>query len=55
MKVTSPRGSVAAMKFFFVGLIALAIIVLIAVRLYRGRITVEPKATSGHCQEGFRR
>ena len=35
------------MKFLFVGLIALAIIVLIAVRLYRGRITVEPKATSG--------
>jgi hypothetical protein len=35
------------MKFFFVGLIALAIIVLVTVRLYRGRSTVEPKATSG--------
>jgi hypothetical protein len=38
------RGSVAAMKFFLVGMIALAIIVLIAVRFYRGRISAEPKA-----------
>jgi hypothetical protein len=35
------------MKFLFVGLFALAVIVLIAVRLLRGRIPVEPMAASG--------
>jgi hypothetical protein len=35
------------MKLFFVGLIALAIIVLIAVRLYRDWIPLELKAASG--------
>jgi len=40
--VTSPQP----MKFFLIGLVALAILVLIAVRLLRGRIPVEGKAAS---------
>jgi hypothetical protein len=41
-----PRGSVAARKFFVLGLGVLAIVALIAVRVLRGRIPSEPKAAS---------
>jgi hypothetical protein len=34
----NPRGSVAAMKFFLFGLIALAILVLTTLYVYRGRV-----------------
>ncbi len=42
-------GNVAGMKFFLAGLVVLAILVLIAVRLLRGRISIEPKTACESC------